>query len=237
MGHMVQVIDGKQRLFWVCGSFVYAQTDLLLDAKVLEIGGGPDPHPAADVIVEKYLTDNTHRMGGHDALLAGKILNIDENGNEVAEPWNPRIVEADVVSMPMFEDKEFDFAIAKDVLEHVPDVLTAAKELSRVAKAGFVDVPTWASEWLWPQEGKHCWVFDFDAAGYLVAHAIRFKSPFGDIMHKIFAERLDMQDAWARSRYYFHVTVFWKDALRVRIGEPAYMIEPQIRVVTAGGVK
>ena len=41
-----------------------------------------------------------------------------------------------------FKDKEFDFVIASHVLEHVNDPVLFLEELQRVAKSGYIEVPT-----------------------------------------------------------------------------------------------
>lgn len=222
LAHLVQYGEKEKTLMWVAGAYVYAAVKLPLDAKVLEIGGGPDPHPATDVLVEKFLDDNRHRAAGAGPVLGGNLMVSDGADTwRMAGAYQPKIVEADVCHMPMFGDKEFDFAIAKDVLEHVPDVVQACRELSRVARGGFVDVPRVESEWLFPMPpGIHRWVFTL-RDGKLVAHAKEFLSPFGGIMHREFAAHADLQDAWAQSRHYFHLVVMWSGELRCEIGPPA----------------
>jgi SAM-dependent methyltransferase len=42
-----------------------------------------------------------------------------------------------------FQNKHFDYAICTHVLEHLLDPVKACQELSRVAKAGYVEMPYW----------------------------------------------------------------------------------------------
>ena len=44
-------------------------------------------------------------------------------------------------SLP-FKDNEFDFVIASHVLEHVEDFKFFIKELERVSKKGYIELPT-----------------------------------------------------------------------------------------------
>ena len=83
-------------------------TDLVLD-----VGSGDNPHPAADVLLERYV-DGFHRFGG---LVADRP-----------------IILADACKMP-FPDKAFDFVIAFHVLEHINDPEAFLRELMRVGKA------------------------------------------------------------------------------------------------------
>src|SRR3974377_496757 len=112
---------GTKTLGWITGRYMYAKITLPIDARVLEVGGAQDPHPAADVIVEKFLHDNRHRMGGYNPITEGELVVMDMAGNEQEiRRFAPQIIEGDVVDMAFFKDKEFDFAITKDILEHVP---------------------------------------------------------------------------------------------------------------------
>ena len=70
------------------------------DHKVLEVGGGHNPHPRSNVVVDKFVDSNYHRQSDL------KVLK------------NQRFIEADGENLP-FEDKEFDFVICNQVLEHV----------------------------------------------------------------------------------------------------------------------
>jgi SAM-dependent methyltransferase len=216
--HLVELYENTKKLYWVTGPFFYASVILPRNARVLEVGAGQDPHPAADVIVEKYMDDNRHRMMGADPVFKSELVQRLPDGTETTVPYNPGVVQADVVDLP-FADKAFDFVICKDILEHVPDVERAFREISRVGRAGFIDVPRLTSEFLWPQPDIHVWTFSMDGDCF-VAHRIDFVSPFGKVMHEAFDKNIDMQVAWANSRQYFHVVRFWRDEVRVRIGEP-----------------
>ncbi|MDW7690498.1 methyltransferase domain-containing protein [Flammeovirgaceae bacterium SG7u.111] len=105
---------------------------------VLEIGGGHNPHPRADYVVDKYVHDNTHRSG--DLKVLGEQF----------------FVEADGESLP-FKDKVFDYVICCHVLEHVPNPEKFLKEMMRVAKRGYIEVPSLIGEFLAPKS-SHTWV-------------------------------------------------------------------------------
>ncbi len=87
---------------------------------VLDVGSGGNPHPAADVILDKYI-DPIHRQGAQ--LRSDRPL-----------------VLADAGKMP-FRDKAFDFVVAFHVLEHVRDPRAFLEELQRVGKAGYIETP------------------------------------------------------------------------------------------------
>ena len=52
-----------------------------------------------------------------------------------------KFVKLDGEKLP-FNDKEFDFVIASHVLEHVQNPTNFLNEISRVAKQGYIEVPT-----------------------------------------------------------------------------------------------
>jgi SAM-dependent methyltransferase len=213
--HIVEYSGNFKRLLWCTGNIIYASIVLPIEARVLEVGGGQDPHPAANVIVEKFLNDNTHRMGNMPIAINNKFEKVTADGTITDTEYTPDIVCADVIELP-FEDKLFDFVICKDILEHVPDIQRAAREISRVGKAGFIDVPKLTSEFLWPQPSMHIWTF----TDGLIAHKIEFTSPFGNVMHKAFTENIEIQEAWTHSRQFFHCITFWNDSVDIEIGEP-----------------
>jgi len=95
---------------------------------VLDVGSGDKPHWRADVLVDRYA----------DAAHAGL-----RSGRAAARVDRP-LFDSDAAAMP-FADDAFDFVVCSHVLEHVPDPAAVAAELSRVGKAGYVEVPEAAS--------------------------------------------------------------------------------------------
>ena len=62
-----------------------------------------------------------------------------------------------------FKDGEFDFVIASHVIEHVEDFSFFIKELERVAKKGYVELPTRLGDNLvFENKSDHIWWFIFD---------------------------------------------------------------------------
>jgi len=85
----------------------------------LEVGSGGNPHPMADVLLDKYI-DDRHRL---------RAIKIDR----------PMIL-ADASKMP-FRDKSFDFIFAYHILEHVDEPSMFLLELQRVGKGGYIETP------------------------------------------------------------------------------------------------
>lgn len=105
---------------------------------VLEVGGGHNPNPRSNVIVDKFIDSNFHRK---DNI---KVLK------------NQKFLQADGESLP-FKDKEFDYVITAQVLEHVEDPTKFLAEQVRVAKKGYIEVPSLIGEYLFPKKA-HKWV-------------------------------------------------------------------------------
>ena len=117
--------------------------------RVLEVGGGHDPHPRSNVVVDKYADDNTHRCGDL------KVLK------------NQQFIAADGENLP-FKDKEFDYVICCHVLEHVENPVKFLSEQFRVAKRGYIETPSLLGENLFPKE-SHKWILhEYKDVLYLV---------------------------------------------------------------------
>jgi len=133
--------------------------------KVLEVGPGSNPTKRADVLAEKFLEDNSHRRGGFRIYP------------------NQKLVEADGENLP-FADKEFDYVICSHVLEHVDDPYKFMKEQSRVAKMGYLEVPSLIGEWLAPKSAHKWVILEIDKKVVLYEKSRitdRFGTDFGDL--------------------------------------------------------
>lgn len=127
----------------------YDRNDLHIGKKekVLEIGSGHNPTYRANVIVERFIDTNYHRCGDV------KVYN------------HQTFIHASGEKLP-FKDKEFDYVICNQVLEHVEDPISFVSELSRVAKRGYIETPSLIGEFLFPKE-SHKWVI-LDLNGKLI---------------------------------------------------------------------
>jgi hypothetical protein len=73
-------------------------------------------------------------------------------------------VQHDVCTPWPFEDGQFDFAVCSHTLEDVRDPVFACGELQRVARAGYLEVPSRLEEHMtgihgpWPGWAHHRWV-------------------------------------------------------------------------------
>ena len=115
------------------------------DALVLDVGGWAAPFNRADWVLDlmPYETRGVLMPGGHGP------------GAErfSAQTWVQRDI-CDREPWP-FADDQFDFALCVTTLEDVRDPVWVCSELGRVAKAGYVEVPSLWEELAYGIEGAH----------------------------------------------------------------------------------
>lgn len=117
--------------------------------KVLDVGGGHNPHPRANVVVDKFTNTNYHRSG------------------DIKVRKKQKFIAADGEDLP-FKDQEFDYVISCHVLEHVENPVKFLNEIFRVGKRGYIETPSLLGEYLYARE-SHKWILhEHDNKLYLV---------------------------------------------------------------------
>lgn len=111
--------------------------------KVLEVGGGHNPHPRANIVVDKYTDTNYHRKSDI------KVYN------------HQKFIAADGENMP-FGEKNFDYVICNQVLEHVENPERFLNEQMRVSKAGYIETPSITGEYLFPKKSHRWLIMEID---------------------------------------------------------------------------
>ena len=79
-----------------------------------------------------------------------------------------------------FKDKEFDFVITSHVIEHVEDVNFFIKELQRISKKGYIELPTILEDNLvFENKNDHLWHMEFDDVNHqlLIRKRIQYLEP------------------------------------------------------------
>jgi hypothetical protein len=121
---------------------------------VLDVGGWAKPFPRADWVVDLMPYGTRGLYGG--------VAEGEERFS--AETWVTHDI-CDSRPWP-FEDGKFDFAICSHTLEDVRDPVRVCEELVRVARAGYVEVPSRLEEQSWGVHGPwvgwshHRWLVD-----------------------------------------------------------------------------
>jgi len=173
-----------------------AATDLVLD-----VGSGDKPFWRADVVVDKFLTDNQQRSTGQIIYDQNKIF-----------------VEGDVEKLP-FKDKIFDFVFCSHLLEHVENPEKAITELIRVAKKGYIEVPRAISDFLQPFP-SHLWYCEYLDNTLIFFQRemqknffLRNTEAFGSIIYNnpLFAFLLSRKDAAV------FISFYWREKIKYKI--------------------
>jgi hypothetical protein len=120
---------------------------------LLDVGGWAKPLARADWVID-LLPYATRGLYG------------EAEGDErfTKDTW----VEADICTPWPFDDHQFDFAVCSHTLEDVRDPVFVCKELQRVAKAGYLEVPSRIEEHMrdlngpWAGWAHHHWICDID---------------------------------------------------------------------------
>lgn len=110
--------------------------------RVLDVGGWYQPFNRADVVVD-LLGHDTRGLGGSSGA-----------GPEhfTASSW----LVHDISSGPLpFADKEFDYVICSHTLEDIRDPVHVCSELMRVARRGYIEVPSRLVESVRGLEGRN----------------------------------------------------------------------------------
>jgi len=163
---------------------------------ILEIGGGHKPSPAADVVVDKYLFDNTERAAS---------LRI-----------TPRTIIADGAHLP-FLNKSFSYTIGRQVMEHMDDIGRFFEEIMRVSSAGYLASPSYLRElaFFW---SFHRWFITMQNDTLICAPKLNQRPIAGQLLHYFAATNRDFQ-RFLRSLPvgFLNIQYHWKDAIKYKI--------------------
>ena len=114
-----------------------------------------------DNLLQNNTTWNILDIGcGYNASKFAKVIcDVQDLSNHYQDKKFIRLTEK---KLP-FKDKEFDFVVASHVMEHVEDIDFFIKELERVSKKGYIELPTKLEDNLVFENKKdHLWHMDFD---------------------------------------------------------------------------
>jgi SAM-dependent methyltransferase len=108
------------------------------DALVVDIGSGDKPFWRADVFVDKLSLGNVQRASHTNTIHNLGIF-----------------VDSDATKMP-FKDGAFDFSFCSHLLEHVENPSAVIKEITRISRSGYVEIPNGILETIKPFD-SHLW--------------------------------------------------------------------------------
>lgn len=163
---------------------------------VLEVGSGNNPNPRSDILLDRYLFDNGQRAGEFRIV--------------VDRP----LVVGDGYHLP-FKNKTFDYVICSHILEHMEDPKAFMREMTRVGKAGYIEVPSDVSERIFGWN-FHRWYCKLNGKT-LVLTKKKEGERFGGFYHRLIAKKI-----WFRRFFEDHETrmytrLEWRTNVRLRI--------------------
>lgn len=193
---------------------------------VLEVGSGENPHPRANILVDRFLEDNTER------------------GGDLARDTRPLIV-ADAHHLP-FRDGVFAYIICSHILEHMDDPPQFVRELQRTGKSGYIGSPSELAERLF-HWSFHRWYVNLLPDGTLTMHPIEPGQPFGELfdyfyeynpMYYLFQR--SMPDLfWIETEWHGTIKLEMRDTSPLQLDDPDYlhaMVRPRFGLAELAGL-
>ena len=165
-----------------------------------------------DILLQNNTTWNVLDIGcGYNANKFAKVIcDVQDLSNHYQEKKFIRLTEK---KLP-FKDKEFDFVVASHVMEHVEDVEFFIKELERVSKKGYIELPTILEDNLVFENKKdHLWHMDFDDVEnkLLISKKVQYFEPVLTV-----ATVKKMNEVFRTS---FVLELFWEDIIDYKINK------------------
>ena len=165
-----------------------------------------------DILLQNNTTWNDLDIGcGYNANKFAKVIcDVQDLSNHYQEKKFIRLTEK---KLP-FKDKEFDFVVASHVMEHVEDVEFFIKELERVSKKGYIELPTILEDNLVFENKKdHLWHMDFDDVEnkLLISKKVQYFEPVLTV-----ATVKKMNEVFRSS---FILELFWEDIIDYKINK------------------
>lgn len=127
---------------------------------VLDVGGGAKPFQRADWVIDLMPYAERGRYGPPPDPAAERFS---------AATWVQRDI-CDREDWP-FANRQFDFSVCSHTLEDVRDPVWVCRELMRVSRAGYIEVPsrleeqTYGIQGPWAGWSHHRWLVDIEAEG------------------------------------------------------------------------
>ena len=161
-----------------------------------------------DNLLQNNTTWNILDIGcGYNASKFAKVIcDVQDLSNHYQDKKFIRLTEK---KLP-FKDKEFDFVVASHVMEHVEDIDFFIKELERVSKKGYIELPTMLEDNLVFENKKdHLWHMDFDDVEnkLLISKKIQYFEPVLTVstikkLNEVFRTSLVLELIWEDSINY-----------------------------------
>ncbi len=163
---------------------------------VLEIGSGNNPNPRSDILCDRFIHTSHDRAGEFS-------IHIDR----------PMVV-ADGMRLP-FLDQTFDYVIASHIFEHMEDPARFAREIERVGKAGYIEVPSAISERVfgWNFHHWYCEMVD----GVLTFIPKKEGEQHGGYFHRLIARNIWFRRFFEQHEHMWYTRLEWHGKIPILV--------------------
>jgi hypothetical protein len=175
---------------------------------VLDVGGWAKPFARADWVIDISPYETRGLYGYDEGQRSTERFTKDTWAiHDICshEPW------------PFAED-QFDFAICSHTLEDVRDPIRVCEELTRVAKAGYVEVPSRLEEQMWGVQGPwvgwghHHWLTDVreDGIDFVFKHHILHGKPELQVPQRALSPEERVSTLWWEGGFAVRERIFFE---------------------------
>lgn len=208
---------------------------------VLDIGGWAYPFNRANFVIDI----EPYETRGHYARVNGRRKPLPPIGGSAEHFDKGTWIQRDLCSHEPypFRDKEIDFVICSHVLENVRDPLWVCSEMIRIAKAGYIEVPSLHYESRLGAEGmaglsRHRWLVTIEDDNLCFIpnyHRVyRRRSAAPEPLREVMDEGNSEAMFWRRSFDFYEVA--FRDGNTVRESEkPARQVPANLKEVLPPG--
>jgi len=126
-----------------------------------------------------------------------------------------------------FKDNEFDFIISSHVIEHVKEVDSFIKELQRISKRGYIELPTILEDNLvFENKNDHLWHMEFDDVEnqLIISKKVQFLEPI-----------LTVSSIKKLSNYFRQsliIELYWENSIEFKIINKNFEIDQKLSRLT-----
>lgn len=224
-----RILREKKSRYWLYQAR-YFDFQIQPEDKVLDIGSGHMPFPFATHLADYAIEDSRYgRAGEPFEHVAGKP-----------------VIQCSIEKMP-FADREFDFVYCSHVLEHTENPETACRELMRVAKRGYIEMPTKGKDVFFDtaRVSRHRWSADILNRCLVLTEYCpeELKGLECDVLGRmVYAPKTEEEKAFYALQFLkadvLNVMLYWEESFAYevrRISEPTVKPASPLPLVSASG--
>lgn len=168
-------------------------------------------------VIHYHLRPGQGFSGNFDLAASDRVLDLSET------PWGRATVKGDLTLPLPYGDREFDFVHCRLTLQKVSDPAAACRELMRVARRGFIEVPAYWSEYLVGQP-SHLWLVNLENDVLVFrrkpwVQQDEADTPFGDQLQRYLGHDEEFIGLWQTHRNLRSIQLLWEESFEFRVVE------------------